>query len=303
MHDVTWIGSTYFVNTGGYYDTYHSRTPRDAWPYDTDRDAGLAQVPGGGGYPTCQQWWSDNGNGLRARLLGQVDPSLLTRLAGWAGFLSRSEVDDSVIRAIASPRQQKLNQGTVYTDYGGQIDKTLPNIVTRAAGDVGLAVGAIPAFPAMDVVRQALPMVLALLKMALVICIPLVLLMGTYDLKTVVTLSVVQFALFFVDFWFQLARWIDSTILDALYGSGWGWNRPVTNFDPVMGLNNAFGDLLLNFVMGTMFIVLPTFWVMALSWAGIQAGNILQGLVGATGDAKAAGGKGPNALMKAVSKK
>ena len=303
MHDVTWIGSSYFVNTNGFYDTYHAKTPRDGWPYDSNRDAGLAQVPSGAGYPTCHQWWSDGSNGLRTRLLAQVDPNLLNRMAGWAGFLSRAEVDNSVVRAIASPRQQKLNQGTVYTDYGGQIDKTLPNIVTRTAGDVGLAVGAIPAFPAMDVVRQALPMVLSLLKMALVICIPLVLLMGTYDLKTVVTVSVVQFALFFVDFWFQLARWIDSTILDALYGSGWGWNRPVTNFDPVMGLNNAFGDLLLNFVMGTMFIVLPTFWVMALSWAGIQAGNILQGLVGATGDAKAAGGKGPNALMKAVSKK
>ncbi|MDO1496531.1 conjugal transfer protein TraG [Pseudomonas putida] len=303
MHDVTWIGSSYFVNTNGFYDTYHAKTPRDGWPYDSNRDAGLAQVPSGAGYPTCHQWWSDGINGLRTRLLAQIDPSLLNRMAGWAGFLSRAEVDNSVIRAIASPRQQKLNQGTVYTDYGGQIDKTLPNIVTRTAGDVGLAVGAIPAFPAMDVVRQALPMVLSLLKMALVICIPLVLLMGTYDLKTVVTVSVVQFALFFVDFWFQLARWIDSTILNALYGSGWGWNRPVTNFDPVMGLNNAFGDLLLNFVMGTMFIVLPTFWVMALSWAGIQAGNILQGLVGATGDAKAAGGKGPDALMKAVSKK
>jgi hypothetical protein len=303
MHDVTWIGSSYFVNTNGFYDTYHAKTPRDGWPYDSNRDAGLAQVPSGAGYPTCHQWWSDGINGLRTRLLAQIDPSLLNRMAGWAGFLSRAEVDNSVIRAIASPRQQKLNQGTVYTDYGGQIDKTLPNIVTRTAGDVGLAVGAIPAFPAMDVVRQALPMVLSLLKMALVICIPLVLLMGTYDLKTVVTVSVVQFALFFVDFWFQLARWIDSTNHNALYGSGWGWNRPVTNFDPVMGLNNAFGDLLLNFVMGTMFIVLPTFWVMALSWAGIQAGNILQGLVGATGDAKAAGGKGPDALMKAVSKK
>jgi hypothetical protein len=124
-----------------------------------------------------------------------------------------------------------------------------------------MAVGAIAAFPAMDVVRQALPMVLALLKMALVICIPLVLVVGTYDLKTVVTVSVVQFALFFVDFWFQLARWIDSTILDALYGWGFGWNRPHANFDPLVGLNNAFGDMLLNFVMGTMFIVLPTFWV------------------------------------------
>ena len=246
----------------------------------------------GGGYPTCRQWWSDGSNGLRARLLGQVDPSLLSRLAGWAGFLSRAEVDDSVIRAIASPRQQKLNQGSVYTDYGGQIDKTLPNIVTRATGDVGMAVGAIAAFPAMDVVRQSLPMVLALLKMALVICIPLVLVVGTYDLKTVVTVSVVQFALFFVDFWFQLARWIDSTILDALYGWGFGWNRPHTNFDPLVGLNNAFGDMLLMFVAGTMFLVLPGFWLASLTWVGIRAGHAIQGLSDGSKSAGQAGSKG-----------
>jgi hypothetical protein len=38
-------------------------------------------------------------------------------------------------------------------------------------------------------------------------------------------------------------------------------------------LNNAFGDMLLNFVMAMMFIVLPTFWVMALGWAGVRAGK------------------------------
>jgi hypothetical protein len=143
----------------------------------------------------------------------------------------------------------------------------------------------------MDALRQAVPMVMALLKMALVVCLPLLLVVGTYDLKTLVVLSVVQFSFFFVDFWFQLARWIDSTILDALYGWGFGWNRPHSNFDPVMGLNNAFGDMLLNYVMGTMFIVLPTFWVAALGWAGVHAGGALQGLITGTGDAKAAGGK------------
>ncbi|GKT02092.1 hypothetical protein AVKW3434_21905 [Acidovorax sp. SUPP3434] len=281
-------------------DAYRSSTPRDGWPYDSNRDAGLAQVASGGGYPTCRQWWADGSNGLRARLLGQVDPSLLNRLAGWAGFLSRAEVDDSVIRAIASPRQQKLNQGSVYTDYGGQIDKTLPNIVTRATGDVGMAVGAIAAFPAMDVARQALPMALALLKMALVICIPLVLVVGTYDLKTVVTVSVVQFALFFVDFWFQLARWIDSTILDALYGWGFGWNRPHTNFDPLVGLNNAFGDMLLNFVTGTMFLVLPTFWVAALGWVGVKAGVIAQNLAVGSKEARDSAGLGVNKVAGKV---
>jgi hypothetical protein len=129
-----------------------------------------------------------------------------------------------------------------------------------------------------------------------------VLLIGTYDLKTVMTVSCVQFALFFVDFWFQLARWIDSTILDALYGWGFGADRPHTNFDPLIGLNNAFGDMLLNFVMAMMFIVLPTFWVMALAWAGVRAGNILGALTVATGDAKAAGGSGSRLAMTAASK-
>ncbi|MHB0816789.1 conjugal transfer protein TraG N-terminal domain-containing protein [Stutzerimonas stutzeri] len=297
MYDVTWIGSRFFLNTAGYYDIYRAMTPREGWAYDSARDAGLTEVPSGAGYPTCSQWWSGSRNGLRARLLGQVDPSLLTRIGGWAGFLSQDQVNDSVIRAIASPRQQKLNQGAVYSDYGGQIEMTIPNVATRAVSDAGLTIGSIGFFPAMDAMRQALPMVLALLKMALVICIPLVLVIGTYDLKTVVTISIVQFALFFVDFWFQLARWIDSTILDALYGWGWGWNRPHANFDPLIGLNNTFGDMVVSFVMATMFIVLPGFWIAALGWAGVQAGNIAQLMVNASDGAKSAGGKAANKVI------
>ena len=175
MYDVSWIGSQYFLTTAGYYDTYHSSTPRPGWPYDPTRDAGLAQVPSGAGYPTCQQWWSDSTIGVRARLLEQVSPGLLTSLAHWAGFLTQDQVDDSVIRAIVSPRQQIMNQGQVYTDYGGQIDKTLPDVATCLASDVGISMGTLAFVPAMDVVRQALPLVLTLLKMAVTICLPLIL--------------------------------------------------------------------------------------------------------------------------------
>jgi DNA-binding transcriptional LysR family regulator len=247
-------------------------------------------------YPTCRQWWSDAGHGLRSRLLQQVDANLLTRLSKWAGFLSKTQADDSVIRSIVSPRQQALNQGQVYASYGGQIDMTASNITARAASDLGLTAGSLGFFPAMDVVRQALPMVLSFLKMALTICIPLILVIGTYDLKALMTISCVQFALFFVDFWFQLARWIDSTILDALYG----WNSPHSNFNVLMGLNNSFGDMLLNFVMATMFLILPTFWIGSLTWVGINAGNALRGLSDATNDAKNAGRTGGDLAMKTM---
>ncbi|HEV2678924.1 MAG TPA: conjugal transfer protein TraG N-terminal domain-containing protein [Rhodanobacter sp.] len=295
-NDVNWIGSSYFLNNAGFYNTYHSSTPRTAWPYDATRDAGLAQVPNGGGYPTCNQWWSEGDTGLRSRLLTQVSPDLLSRIGKWAGFLSPTQVDDAVIRDIVAPQQQTMNQGQVYTDYGGQVDRTLFNNANRMTSDVGLSVGSLGFFPAMDVVRQALPMVLSFLKSALVICIPLVLLIGTYDLKAVVTVSCVEFALFFVEFWFQLARWIDSTILDALYGSG----SPHQNLDLMMGLDNGFGDMLLNFVMAAMFIVLPAFWVSSLTWVGVRAGGAIQGLADGTRGAGEAGSKGAGTAMKAI---
>ncbi|RTB44145.1 conjugal transfer protein TraG N-terminal domain-containing protein [Pseudomonas aeruginosa] len=299
LNDVSWIGSKTFVSTAGYYDAYRSGTPRTAWPYDTTRDAGLAQVPSGGGYPTCRQWWSDGTNGLRARLLEQVDASLLTRVAGWASFMSRSDVDDSVLRAVSAPQKQVMVRGEAYTDYGGQIGMTAANVVTRTAADLGQTLGSLGFFPAMDVMRQALPMVLSFLKMALVICLPLMLVIGTYELKSVVVISVVQFALFFIDFWFQLARWVDSTIINAMYG----WHSPFSNLNPLIGINNSFGDMLLNYVMAAMFIVLPGFWLAGLGWVGIRAGQLTQSFSEGVKGGSQSGSKASGAMAKVAKTK
>ncbi|AZC24794.1 conjugal transfer protein TraG N-terminal domain-containing protein [Pseudomonas sessilinigenes] len=286
LQDLNWIGSRFLLNTSGYYDTDYSKTPRTAWPYDAKRDDGLPQVTGGGGYPTCKQWWSDGSIGLRDRLQAQVDPTLMNKFLGWAKWLSKDEVTDSMIRQVVSPSSQV--NGDVYSDYGGQIGGTMWNGLARAGGTLGVGVGSLAYFPGMDIVRQALPMVMAFLKMAMVICLPLVLIIGAYQLNVAMTMSVVFFALIFVDFWFQLARWVDSTIIDVLYGSG----SPHLSFDPVMGLNTTTQDAILNFVMGAMFIILPTFWVVALAWAGVKTGNIIGGLSAGTKDAQAAGKDG-----------
>lgn len=295
-NDINWIGSRYFSGQPGYYDTYHSRTPRAEWPYDSTRDMGLAQVRNGGGYPTCNQWWADSNKGLRSRLLAQVDSSLLDRFIRWASFMPQEEVNDAIIRQVVSPSSQSMTQGKVYSDYGGQVGGSLFNDMSRATGTVGLTVGTLAYFPAMDVVRQALPMVLAALKMALLICIPLVLMFSTYDLKATITVSVVQFAIIFVDFWLQLARWIDTTILDALYGA----NSPHSSLNPLMGMNNTQADMLLNYVMAALFIVLPAFWMTSLAFAGVKAGSTLQGMSDGTNGAQQQGGKGKDTIQKVI---
>ncbi|MBG4803395.1 conjugal transfer protein TraG N-terminal domain-containing protein, partial [Pseudomonas aeruginosa] len=217
-----------------------------------------------------------------------------TSFLKWAKWLNQDEVSEAVIRQVISPSSQV--KGNVYSDYGGQVGGTVWNGIARTAGTFGVALGSLAYFPAMDMVRQALPMVMSFLKMAMVICIPMVLVIGTYQLKVAMTMTVVFFAMMFVDFWFQLARYIDSTILDAFYGSG----SPHLSFDPVMGLNTATQDAILNFVMGAMFIILPLLWITAVGWSGIQTGAILNGLADGTRGVQEAGGKAGERIERSV---
>ncbi|EPM68091.1 hypothetical protein A584_19026, partial [Pseudomonas syringae pv. theae ICMP 3923] len=50
------------------------------------------------------------------------------------------------------------------------------------------------------------------------------------------------------------------------------------------------------------FIVLPSFWVLALGWGGATIGGLMQGLTEGTKDAKSAGGGGANIIMSQMKK-
>ncbi|HBC0040237.1 TPA: conjugal transfer protein TraG N-terminal domain-containing protein, partial [Salmonella enterica] len=158
--------------------------------------------------------------------------------------------------------------------YGGNADMTTMNAVARIAGTAGSAVASLGAFPALDAMRQALPMVQAILLMAIYIMLPLILAFAAYELSTLITLTFVVFALNFLTFWWELARWLDSWMLTALYSSD-----THTSFN-MMGFQNTSDDLIMNLVMGTMFMVLPAVWLGALSWAGVSIGDgISKGLM------------------------
>ncbi|MDX8000783.1 conjugal transfer protein TraG, partial [Xenorhabdus sp. Reich] len=69
-------------------------------------------------------------------------------------------------------------------------------------------------------------------------------------------------------FWWELALWLDSFLLDALYGSD---THSLFN---LAGLQNTSDDLIMALVMGMLFIVLPMVWLGALAWAGVRMGDI-----------------------------
>ncbi|EGH26322.1 hypothetical protein PSYMO_34741, partial [Pseudomonas amygdali pv. mori str. 301020] len=59
------------------------------------------------------------------------------------------------------------------------------------------------------------------------------------------------------------------------------------------------GDLL-DFVIGAMFIALPSFWVVALGWTGLKLGSLMSGLRTATNKAEEAGGKGAGHAISVI---
>ncbi|MFP1908143.1 conjugal transfer protein TraG N-terminal domain-containing protein [Lonsdalea quercina] len=296
--NVAWPGSSYFLTTPGYYDTDHARSPRSQWPYDSTRDAGLFDA-GTGGYPTCKQWWQDDGSGLKDRLLALVQPTVWQQLKTLGQ--PKDVYEASVLRSLVSQRNMQASQsGSVYGGYGGNAGMmSATQALTRLGSLTGTTVSSLALFPAFDSLRQALPMVQAILQMALVICFPVVILFSAYALKTVITLTAVQFALFFMTFWWELARWLDSWLLVALYDSSTHSSVSLNTLN--YGLQNSSDDIIVNIVMGTMFLVLPAFWMGALGWAGITLGGAVEGAIryGAN-DAQKAGGTGSGAIMRNI---
>lgn len=67
------------------------------------------------------------------------------------------------------------------------------------------------------------------------------------------------------------------------------------------GFQNSSDDLIMNFVMATMFLVLPAIWMGALSWAGIRIGGTLDSAFKTgTNDVQKAGGEAVNTAKSAA---
>lgn len=299
-HDASWIGSRYFLDTPGYYDTDRSRTPRVSWSYDEERDLSLPRLDNGAGYPSCRQWWSDSGIGLRDRLLQQIGPSLLGRLQGWLTGHSTNEIEDAALRELVSPRLQSMSMapGQIYQEYGSSSrGSSIMHGLNNMATNTGLALGTLSNFPALNALRTALPMVQAFLIMGVIISLPLILLVSTYQLKTAMTLTFALFTLHMLTFWWELARWVDSSMLDTLYHQVATSNQLLLTLPTAGFSDGTVSAQVIEYVMGAMFIVLPMLFLAAMSWAGYSVGAGMEGMLSrGTQAAQVAGSRGTSQL-------
>ncbi|EIG7192678.1 conjugal transfer protein TraG N-terminal domain-containing protein [Salmonella enterica] len=274
INSVSWIGSDYFLNTEGYYDTYTSKQPRRAWPWNEKRDAGYSNT-GDGGYPTCKEWWSDPKKGLKDRVLASLPSQVkadfqLQNVRNW---------QELALRWLVSPRNVSLSGGgeTYMTGSNDNASGLVGNI-TRLATTVGVGMKQFEALPGFDALKQALPIVQALLEMMVIIAIPVLLMFSAYDPKTIVTITFALFALMFIPFWWEVAGWLDDQLLTIMYGarndSGLSSSVPFADF--VGSVNDGW---IMNLVLGVMYILFPLSWFGMLSWTGVRLGDFATQMV------------------------
>jgi len=146
----------------------------------------------------------------------------------------------------------------------------------------------------MDMAKQALPMVQFIMLMAIIIALPFVSLLSSYSVTVVGTATIGLFSIWFLTFWWGLARWLSANLVDLLY------NSEATKLSFLAGAENAYDIMVLQFVEGAAFFFLPAVWLAALTWAGFKGGSaISQAANQGSNDAKGAGNKGGDTITKA----
>lgn len=288
--DMDYVGSPFFLDTHGYYNLLYSRRDRPAFPPNPARDAGLD-----GAHPTCREWWRDGANGLRARLLAEIDARTRDELVYDTGAILRgenpgesvAELEDRLLRRYLAHRSgdrigvssvsyepgvaenYRMGAATHHGAFGGLVHATadvVDDVLSMGAAALGMVLQGPGNVAAGVAVREGMPIFLALLLMVFVAVLPLLMVFSRYDVSVLVTLTLVFFGLQFFYVLWGMAFWVDNHLYEALNGPA---GAPKSN--PLQGLVSLW-------VQRFLYIVFPMVWLAAIGWVGVKADAVMGGM-------------------------
>jgi hypothetical protein len=271
VDSVNWIGSDYFLNTGGYYDYYTSTMPRAAWPYSERRDSGYPNV-GRGGYPTCKEWWSASGKGLKNRLLESFDKRTVNMMK------AKSPVnwDESLLRWLVSPQNTHLSGGGDTYMMGNQQGQGagIDTGIKQALSGLGALSAQTTQLPAFDAHGAGAADGSCCFVMAIVVCPTGHVVRGLRSESGGYR--------YFCDVCADIrpilvgaGGWLDDKLITLMYASYKGYTNSFNNWLASTGSDGW----IMNLVLGAMYVMLPMFWFGAVSWSGVQIGGALSSVV------------------------
>ena len=287
--DPDWIGSHVYQETPGYYDSIRADTIREGYPWsalrDVEWDIGNNPVYG---KPFCTEWWL----GIQQSILIELnDLDLLSAAAEPTWDLGPRQ--DAIIQlALINSPPRWTTRGYDFS-YGNLVDFDTgePGIMVSVqnAGQQGLAAfglgkASISFAAYLRVFLEGAPMMQALILMGLYTLLPFFILVSRYKFSLLILGALAFFTVkFWTVMWF-FAWWVDQNLIQAFYPDP---GSVTTLFSTDLTLKR----IILNFLTGGLYLVLPLLLSVYLGLAGIRAASQLDGATQAISKGTAAAGR------------
>ncbi|GLO64083.1 hypothetical protein MACH09_45910 [Vibrio sp. MACH09] len=127
-----------------------------------------------------------------------------------------------------------------------------------------------------------------------IIASPIVLTIGSFNVMTLMSLSLTYAGLAMLTFWWELCRSIDSKLLEGLYSMH-------DNLNPITGTLNIIDDAVLKFVIIILYVMMPLIWFGLLGFAGYKVNAL--GIDSALDKIQSASQKGVGNIQSTLTKK
>lgn len=320
--EVDWMGSQFFREEPGFYDSMRAVEPVVGFPVDFARDTEYynpssgAEPPHPGvvnpqwGRPTCNEWWEDPEHGVRAMLIDRTSfwQNIRDRARNFGSWRNSDEVDQDFSRlATAKADVQFVDADNLYGSGVSGVSRVWRG-ATGSFSALGVGLAAFTASVVMTPMLTALPMIQALVLIGLYMFLPLMMFLSGFSLRGMLYGAV---ALFTVKMWAALwfiASWVDAHLIEAMYPGGFGREalrdaiKLLWNAESVSELH-FYKRALLNVLMMTMYIGLPVIWTTMMGWVGMRVGGQLDGMVTSTsGQAQQIGSTSTSPATKGIGK-
>ncbi len=294
--NANWIGGAYFLqeNPNAPFTTYKKIQAEHAvfnFPYNAERDNPIQKryrrtaTDTVTAYPFCDEWWASEERGradnqwpgLKWRIFNNVkenNPQLVQEVMKEDGFFARMmgntttqrERVDMLVQRVLSVENQSSG-GRIVRGYGYVLDKSWDHEVREVwnsgAGWFGTQAGHILAGPALFMMREAMPIIQSLLICMIAIASPIVLTLGSFNMMTLMSLTLTYTGLQFLTFWWELCRSLDSKLIEALYAAH-------SNLNPITGTINSIDDGIIKFILAIMYVIMPAVWFGLLGFTGYK---------------------------------
>ncbi|MBX9706202.1 MAG: conjugal transfer protein TraG N-terminal domain-containing protein [Gammaproteobacteria bacterium] len=276
--DLGWLGSQTFLSIPGFYDSFSAREPITGFTFDPTRDQYEGQVSDHSpwGQPDCKSWWITPEIGLHARLEQALPPSYLQAINP---LENKEVIADQGVRSLITHSFDPGMSDTsdIPRGYESLNDDNNSQWYVEATSYIGIASHEFIYYPALYLIINALPVIQALLLLAIYALLAIMIPFSSYKLHFIVTGSAIIFAITFWSYLWQFVSYINNELIGALYPSD--ADHIIPSWHALLQGGSGIDARFIHFIAGTMYIALPLLFLVLASWAGLTISNAIMGAV------------------------